>query len=94
MDGNWHEIIDPTIYHTREDTEIKRFIHVALLCIQNDPEDRPTMHAVTEMLRHESIFRPEPKPLQRQHDETLPQDEETPPHNPLSLPEIEPAVEI
>ncbi|XP_066390031.1 uncharacterized protein [Miscanthus floridulus] len=63
MDGNWHEIIDPTIYHTYEDTEIRRFIHVALLCIQIDLEDRPTMHDVTEMLRHESIFRPEPKLL-------------------------------
>lgn len=65
MDGNWHEIVDPTIYDTREDTEIRRLIHVALLCVQNIAEDRPTMHDVTAVLRHESIFRPEPKPVLR-----------------------------
>ena len=41
-------------------SEVLRSIHVALLCVQNHAEDRPTMLSVVLMLVSESAL-PEPK---------------------------------
>ena len=41
--------------------EILRCIHIGLLCVQEDPADRPTMSTVIGLLRNESLSRPEPR---------------------------------
>jgi hypothetical protein len=42
-------------------SEVLRCIHVGLLCVQQTPEDRPTMSSVVLMLSGESLL-PKPKP--------------------------------
>uniref|UniRef100_A0A804MRK6 Gnk2-homologous domain-containing protein n=1 Tax=Zea mays TaxID=4577 RepID=A0A804MRK6_MAIZE len=47
---------------TREDYEaIERCIQVALLCVQENAEDRPAMDLVVNMLNNESVILPKPK---------------------------------
>ncbi|KAK7405114.1 hypothetical protein VNO78_06310 [Psophocarpus tetragonolobus] len=47
------QIIDPNIEDSCIDSEILRCIHVGLLCVQQYPEDRPTMTSVVLMLESE-----------------------------------------
>jgi len=47
------EIIDPNIKDSFIELEILRFIHIGLLCVQQYPEDRPTMSSVVLMLGSE-----------------------------------------
>jgi len=42
-------------------SEVLRCIKVGLLCIQDCPEDRPTMSSVILMLSSDDVFLPEPK---------------------------------
>jgi hypothetical protein len=45
------ELIDPELSLSRdEETEVRRIINIALLCIQLEPERRPTMAAVVATL--------------------------------------------
>ncbi|XP_023757721.1 G-type lectin S-receptor-like serine/threonine-protein kinase At4g27290 [Lactuca sativa] len=41
--------------------EVLRSIHIGLLCVQNQPEDRPTMSSVVLMLGNDGVL-PQPKP--------------------------------
>ncbi|KAM4101962.1 hypothetical protein ACB094_05G186100 [Castanea mollissima] len=61
---NWREgtashVIDPTLRHNPI-TEIMRFIHIGLLCIQESVTDRPTMAMIVLMLNSYSITVPVP----------------------------------
>ena len=42
-------------------SEIVKCIHIGLLCVEENPQDRPTMSTVVVMLGSESIALPEPK---------------------------------
>ena len=42
-------------------TQILRCLHIALLCVQEDPEERPTMSTVVVLLGSDSIELAEPK---------------------------------
>ncbi|XP_031391154.1 G-type lectin S-receptor-like serine/threonine-protein kinase At4g27290 [Punica granatum] len=55
------ELIDESIKQTINFSEVLRSIHVALLCVQHNPRDRPDMSSVVMMLGGESSL-PEPKP--------------------------------
>ncbi|KAL7617805.1 G-type lectin S-receptor-like serine/threonine-protein kinase At4g27290 [Lactuca sativa] len=55
------DILDPTIQDPSCGDQIIRCIHVALLCVQQYPEDRPKMSTVYAMLSYEDIELPEPK---------------------------------
>ncbi|XP_074267429.1 uncharacterized protein LOC141590770 [Silene latifolia] len=44
------DITDPVLLHKCPSNELKRCIHIGLLCIQNNAEERPTMGAVVLML--------------------------------------------
>ena len=57
---NWREgtasnIVDPTIRPTGSTTEIMRCIHIALLCVQENVANRPTMASVVLMLNSYSM---------------------------------------
>jgi hypothetical protein len=43
-------------------TEILKCMHIGLLCVQEDPEDRPTISSVLLLLGNELISLPYPKP--------------------------------
>ncbi|XP_004295782.1 PREDICTED: G-type lectin S-receptor-like serine/threonine-protein kinase At4g27290-like [Fragaria vesca subsp. vesca] len=54
------ELIDEGFGESCNLSEVLRCIHVSLLCVQQQPEDRPTMSAVVQMLCSESAL-PQPK---------------------------------
>nr|POE83769.1 g-type lectin s-receptor-like serine/threonine-protein kinase [Quercus suber] len=58
--GKGVELIDQTIVDICPISEALRLIHIALLCVQEDPNDRPTMSRVNLMLASKSINLPKP----------------------------------
>lgn len=55
------ELIEKSIEEPFDKNEIVRCIHVGLLCVQQHPDDRPTMSKVVLMLSSESQAGPQPK---------------------------------
>ncbi|XP_076899420.1 receptor-like serine/threonine-protein kinase SD1-8 [Bidens hawaiensis] len=55
------EILDPVVQDPSYGNHIIRCVHVALLCVQQYPEDRPKMSTVYAILSYENIDLPEPK---------------------------------
>lgn len=62
-EGRPHEIIDPSIdiSSPTSESEILRCIQVGLLCVQQRPEDRPTMSSALLMLDSEYSTMPQPR---------------------------------
>ncbi|KAJ8568810.1 hypothetical protein K7X08_032441 [Anisodus acutangulus] len=54
------DMMDQTIVDSCYDKEMIKLVNVALLCVQEDPADRPTMSTVVLMLGGESITLPRP----------------------------------
>ncbi|XP_016492884.1 G-type lectin S-receptor-like serine/threonine-protein kinase At4g03230 isoform X2 [Nicotiana tabacum] len=54
------DIIDQTIVESCDDKEVIKCVNVALLCVQEDQGDRPTMSNVVLMLGGESMTLPRP----------------------------------
>ncbi|KAK4286027.1 hypothetical protein QN277_002641 [Acacia crassicarpa] len=59
-EGKVLELIDKNIEDTCNASEILRCIHVSLLCVQQNPDDRPTIGSAMLMLESE-VALPEPK---------------------------------
>lgn len=59
IDGKWSEMAYCPAEN--ENQEIERCVHVALLCVQESAEDRPTMEHVVTMLNTKSMSLPPPK---------------------------------
>ncbi|XP_061993787.1 probable receptor-like protein kinase At1g11050 [Rosa rugosa] len=57
-EGRGMEVIDASVRETCLPHEALRCIHVALLCVQEDPVDRPTMSSVIHMLANEATSLP------------------------------------
>uniref|UniRef100_J3NA91 Uncharacterized protein n=1 Tax=Oryza brachyantha TaxID=4533 RepID=J3NA91_ORYBR len=61
-DERWLQLVDPSLVTSESDTlEMMRCINIALLCVQEDANDRPTMSEVVAMLSTERMNLPEPK---------------------------------
>ncbi|KAF8045753.1 hypothetical protein N665_4467s0001, partial [Sinapis alba] len=56
------EMIDPTIKEKYDRNEVIRCIHIGLLCVQENPADRPTMSTIFRMLTNTSITLHMPQP--------------------------------
>ncbi|KAL2326405.1 hypothetical protein Fmac_025463 [Flemingia macrophylla] len=57
--GKALELIDPTMKESCVIFEVLRFLHISLLCVQQYPEDRPTMASVNFMLNsHMELVEP------------------------------------
>lgn len=56
------ELVDESIAQSFFADEVLRCIKVGLLCVQEQPDDRPTMSSVLLMLNSNSSLLPEPKP--------------------------------
>ncbi|KAM3362401.1 hypothetical protein P3S68_017255 [Capsicum galapagoense] len=52
--------MDPTLVDTFNENEVLKCINVALLCVQEDSGDRPTMSNVIIILGSESMTLPRP----------------------------------
>ncbi|PON41046.1 GPCR kinase [Parasponia andersonii] len=61
--GKEVEFVDPLLIEPGSVEEVLRCMHIGLLCVQEDPEDRPTMSAVVVLL-HGSESAPLPEPGQ------------------------------
>ncbi|XP_011097955.1 G-type lectin S-receptor-like serine/threonine-protein kinase At4g27290 [Sesamum indicum] len=59
-EGRQLELVDSCLGDSFYFSEVVRSIHVGLLCVQQNPEDRPTMSSVVLMLGNEGVF-PEAK---------------------------------
>ncbi|CAN6921738.1 unnamed protein product [Brassica oleracea] len=56
------EMIDPAMEEKYDRNEVFRCIHIALLCVQENPTDRPTMSTIFRMLTNTSITLHMPQP--------------------------------
>uniref|UniRef100_A0ACD5TQM7 Uncharacterized protein n=1 Tax=Avena sativa TaxID=4498 RepID=A0ACD5TQM7_AVESA len=57
----WIELVDAALPPNGHSAEIMRFINIALLCVQEDAIDRPTMLDVVAMLSSETMILYKPK---------------------------------
>jgi hypothetical protein len=55
------ELLDPTVRHSCSRNEVVRCIQMGLLCVQEDPANRPTMATIVLMLNSHSVTLPLPK---------------------------------
>ncbi|XP_050212569.1 cysteine-rich receptor-like protein kinase 10 [Mercurialis annua] len=60
-DGTPMEVLDPTLKDSYSRNEVLRCIQIGLLCVQEDPADRPTMATVVLMLNSFSVTLPVPQ---------------------------------
>ncbi|WCJ20310.1 cysteine-rich RLK (RECEPTOR-like protein kinase) 10 [Euphorbia peplus] len=56
------ELVDELLWETSSVEEIVRCIHIGLLCVQENPEDRPSMSNILVLFGDETLALPEPKP--------------------------------
>ncbi|CAN4102815.1 unnamed protein product [Withania somnifera] len=61
-EGRTLELVDPNLTDSYYISEVLRSVHVGLLCVQQNPEDRPSMSAVIMMLSNEGILPPAKHP--------------------------------
>ncbi|KAJ0247204.1 Protein kinase domain-containing protein [Hirschfeldia incana] len=54
------ELLDPAIGRNNQSNEVIRCIHIALLCVQDNPEDRPMLSTIVLMLTSNIITLPVP----------------------------------
>ncbi|XP_022549278.2 cysteine-rich receptor-like protein kinase 11 isoform X2 [Brassica napus] len=55
------ELVDPAIGKNYHSNEVTRCIHIALLCVQENPEDRPMLSTIILMLTSNTITVPVPR---------------------------------
>ncbi|KAG6695156.1 hypothetical protein I3842_09G082700 [Carya illinoinensis] len=60
-EGKEMEFVDPSLMESCMITQILKCMHIGLLCVQEDPADRPTISKVLVLLGKESIPLPKPK---------------------------------
>jgi hypothetical protein len=58
--GRWLELLELSIAKEIHTSEARRYINIALMCVQENADDRPTMSDVIAMLNSESVILPEP----------------------------------
>ncbi|KAK4588184.1 hypothetical protein RGQ29_019251 [Quercus rubra] len=60
-EGKELEFVDPLLMVSGQTIEVLKCMHIGLLCVQEDPEDRPTMTSVVVLLGNDSLALPQPK---------------------------------
>jgi len=61
MDKTPLNILDPSIKGDYSKTEVIKCIQIGLLCVQNDPEARPSILTIASYLSNHSIELPTPQ---------------------------------
>ena len=59
--GRFLELLEASIANEIHAAEARRYINIALMCVQENPADRPTMADVIAMLSNEAMIIDEPK---------------------------------
>ncbi|KAF7026109.1 hypothetical protein CFC21_038240 [Triticum aestivum] len=59
--GRFLELLEASIANEIHAAEARRYINIALMCVQEHADDRPTMSNVVAMLNSEGVILPEPK---------------------------------
>lgn len=59
--GRGMEFIDQSLDDSTSDCKLMRCLQIALLCVQEDPDDRPTMLEVFSMLKTDTMLIDLPK---------------------------------
>ncbi|KAK1632821.1 hypothetical protein QYE76_007136 [Lolium multiflorum] len=60
MEGKTEELADSSIMETCSTHEVLLCIHVALLCVQDNPDDRPFISSIVSILENGSVSLPAP----------------------------------
>ncbi|XP_066311903.1 cysteine-rich receptor-like protein kinase 10 [Miscanthus floridulus] len=60
-EGRWLDLVEASISKEMHEAEARRYINIALMCVQENADDRPTMSDVVAALNSESVVLPEPK---------------------------------
>nr|XP_023924913.1 putative receptor-like protein kinase At4g00960 isoform X2 [Quercus suber] len=60
-EGKELEFVDPLLMVSGQTIEVLKCMHIGLLCVQEDPADRPTMTSVVVLLGDDSVALPQPK---------------------------------
>ncbi|XWS09913.1 hypothetical protein CRYUN_Cryun39dG0030600 [Craigia yunnanensis] len=60
-EGRALELVDTCLKDSILESQVLRCLQVALLCVQNFPEDRPTMSSVNFMIAREEEILPHPR---------------------------------
>ncbi|XP_062013397.1 cysteine-rich receptor-like protein kinase 25 isoform X2 [Rosa rugosa] len=60
-EGKGLELIDPSLVGSCDPEEFLRYLHIGLLCVQEDANDRPTMSSVVVMLKSETVSLTQPE---------------------------------
>jgi len=60
-EGKALDFVDSVVLESCPASEVVRCMHIGLLCVQENPEHRPTMSTVMLLLGTESIDLPQPK---------------------------------
>ncbi|CAA2954064.1 G-type lectin S-receptor-like serine threonine-kinase At4g27290 [Olea europaea subsp. europaea] len=55
-EGRSFELVDTYLHDSAYLSEVQRLIHIGLLCVQQCPDDRPSMNTVVVMLNNEGMF--------------------------------------
>lgn len=63
-DGAILDLVDPRLDGNFLRDEVTRCVHIALICIQEDANKRPTMVPIVSALSGHQVVLPEPKPPQ------------------------------
>ncbi|CAA7060171.1 unnamed protein product [Microthlaspi erraticum] len=56
--GTALDLVDPIIVENCQKSEVVRCIHIGLLCVQEDPSERPTMRTIFMMLTSDTVTLP------------------------------------
>ncbi|KAK4256487.1 hypothetical protein QN277_009339 [Acacia crassicarpa] len=59
-EGKCLELMDPILEDSYAENEVLKCIHIALLCVQEDAADRPTMSTIVVMLASDTMSFPMP----------------------------------
>ena len=59
--GRCLELLETSIVEEIHAAEASRYINIALMCVQERADNRPTMSTVVAMLNNENFILPEPK---------------------------------
>jgi hypothetical protein len=79
-EGKALELMDPLLIDSCGPDEFLRYIHIGLLCVQENANDRPTMSSAVVMLKNETVTLSQPQRVAfsvgrfTDHYETGPQD--------------------
>ncbi|XP_018503206.1 cysteine-rich receptor-like protein kinase 25 isoform X1 [Pyrus x bretschneideri] len=60
-DGKGLELLDPLLLDSCDPHEFLRYLHIGLLCVQEDAYDRPTMSSAVVMLKSETVTLSQPE---------------------------------